>query len=167
MSATMCASFSPRKVSRSDRWCELAECLRTSDVVAGSRPARRYGDREQLAGGAHHDVSIRIAISLSSSADSWASDHRKPDGLFVITPKMGPAFVEGLPVGKFHGVGPATTAKMNRLGIHTGLDLRDISSNAVRPSITPRTEWLRVICWKSAYLIFSVTVRPRVPVLSQ
>jgi nucleotidyltransferase/DNA polymerase involved in DNA repair len=29
-----------------------------------------------------------------------------------------------LPVGKFHGVGPATTAKMNRLGIETGLDLR-------------------------------------------
>jgi DNA polymerase-4 len=53
-----------------------------------------------------------------------ASDHRKPDGLFVITPKMGPAFVEALPVGKFHGVGPATTAKMNRLGIQTGLDLR-------------------------------------------
>jgi DNA polymerase-4 len=37
---------------------------------------------------------------------------------------MGPAFVENLPVGRFHGVGPATTAKMNRLGIETGLDLR-------------------------------------------
>jgi len=29
-----------------------------------------------------------------------------------------------LQVGKFHGVGPATTQKMNRLGIETGLDLR-------------------------------------------
>jgi DNA polymerase IV len=37
---------------------------------------------------------------------------------------MGLAFVENLPVEKFHGVGPATTAKMNRLGIATGLDLR-------------------------------------------
>ena len=37
---------------------------------------------------------------------------------------MGPAFVEALPVGKFHGVGPVTAAKMNKLGIHTGLDLR-------------------------------------------
>jgi DNA polymerase-4 len=53
-----------------------------------------------------------------------ASDHGKPDGLFVITPTMGPAFVEALPVGKFHGVGPATTAKMHKLGIETGLDLR-------------------------------------------
>jgi DNA polymerase IV len=37
---------------------------------------------------------------------------------------MGPGFIEALPVAKFHGVGPATSAKMNRLGIHTGLDLR-------------------------------------------
>jgi DNA polymerase-4 len=44
--------------------------------------------------------------------------------LFVITPSMGRAFVAELPVGKFHGVGPVTAAKMSRLGIHTGLDLR-------------------------------------------
>jgi DNA polymerase-4 len=37
---------------------------------------------------------------------------------------MGPAFVEALPVGKFHGIGPATAAKMNRLDVHTGLDLK-------------------------------------------
>ena len=38
---------------------------------------------------------------------------------------MGPAFVEALPVGKFHGIGPATSAKMNSLGLHTGLDMRN------------------------------------------
>ena len=54
-----------------------------------------------------------------------ASDHRKPNGQYVITPGMGPAFVEGLPVGKFHGIGPATAAKFNALGIHTGLDIRN------------------------------------------
>ena len=37
---------------------------------------------------------------------------------------MGPALVENLPVAKFRGVGPATTAKINWLGIATGLDLR-------------------------------------------
>jgi DNA polymerase-4 len=29
---------------------------------------------------------------------------------------MGPSFVEALPVERFHGVGPATAAKMNELG---------------------------------------------------
>jgi DNA polymerase-4 len=38
---------------------------------------------------------------------------------------MGPAFVEALPVGKFHGIGPATSARMNSLGLHTGLDMRN------------------------------------------
>ena len=37
---------------------------------------------------------------------------------------MGPDFVAALPVAKFHGVGPVTAAKMNRLSIHTGLNLR-------------------------------------------
>jgi DNA polymerase-4 len=38
---------------------------------------------------------------------------------------MGPVFAEALPVGKFHGIGPATSAKMNALGIFTGLDMRN------------------------------------------
>jgi DNA polymerase-4 len=77
-------------------------------------------------------AAIRLETGLTSSAGvsynkflaKLASEYRKPDGLFVITPSMGPAFVEKLPVGKFHGVGPVTEAKMNRLGIYTGLDLR-------------------------------------------
>src|SRR6201990_121268 len=38
---------------------------------------------------------------------------------------MGPIFVQHLARGKFHGIGPATTAKMNGLGIFTGLDMRN------------------------------------------
>jgi len=70
-------------------------------------------------------LTASAGISYNKFLAKLASDHRKPDGLFVITPKMGPAFVESLPVEKFHGVGPATTAKMNRLGIKTGFDLRE------------------------------------------
>ncbi len=40
---------------------------------------------------------------------------------------MGPTFVEALSVGKFHGIGPATSAKMNSLGLYTGLDMRNQS----------------------------------------
>jgi DNA polymerase IV len=42
----------------------------------------------------------------------------------VVPPGKGEAFVEALPVGRFHGVGPVTAAKMERLGIRTGADLR-------------------------------------------
>jgi DNA polymerase-4 len=70
------------------------------------------------------NLTASAGVSYNKFLAKLASGHRKPDGLFVITPKMGPAFVENLPVAKFHGVGPATTAKMHRLGIETGLDLR-------------------------------------------
>jgi len=70
------------------------------------------------------NLTASAGVSYNKFLAKLASDHRKPDGLFVITPQMGPAFVEVLPVDKFHGVGPATTAKMKKLGIETGLDLR-------------------------------------------
>ena len=53
-----------------------------------------------------------------------ASDHGKPNGQFVITPRMSPAFVQDLPVGKFHGIGSATSAKVNGLRIYTGMDMQ-------------------------------------------
>lgn len=70
------------------------------------------------------NLTASAGVSYNKFLAKLASDCRKPDGLFVITPSMGPAFVAALPVAKLHGVGPATTAKMNRLGIETGLDLR-------------------------------------------
>ena len=68
-------------------------------------------------------LTASAGVSYNKFLAKIASDYRKPDGLFVITPAMGPEFIETLPIGKFHGVGPATAAKMNRLGIHTGRDL--------------------------------------------
>src|SRR5467141_450432 len=73
---------------------------------------------------AETQLTASAGISYNKFLAKLASDHRKPDGLFVITPDMGPEFVESLAVKKFHGIGPATAAKMARLGIATGLDLR-------------------------------------------
>ena len=70
-------------------------------------------------------LNASAGISYNKFLAKLASDHRKPNGQYVITPEMGPAFVEALPVGKFHGIGPATSAKMNSLGLHTGLDMRN------------------------------------------
>jgi DNA polymerase IV len=69
-------------------------------------------------------LTASAGVSYNKFLAKLASDHRKPDGLFVIVPAMGPNFVEALPVERFHGVGPATAAKMKALGIFTALDLR-------------------------------------------
>jgi hypothetical protein len=70
-------------------------------------------------------INASAGISYNKFLAKLASDHRKPNGQYVITPEMGSAFVETLPVGKFHGIGPATAARLNSFGIHTGLDLRN------------------------------------------
>jgi DNA polymerase IV len=72
-------------------------------------------------------LNASAGISYNKFLAKLASDHRKPNGQYVITPEMGPAFVEALPVDKFHGIGPATSAKMNALGLYTGLDMRNQS----------------------------------------
>src|SRR5438477_7337460 len=73
---------------------------------------------------AETQLTASAGVSYNKFLAKLASDHRKPDGLFVITPEMGPVFVESLPVRRFHGIGPATAKKMEQLGIKTGLDLR-------------------------------------------
>jgi DNA polymerase-4 len=79
-------------------------------------------------------LNASAGISYNKFLAKLASDHRKPNGQYVITPEMGPAFVEALPVGKFHGIGPATSAKMNSLGLHTGLDMRNQSLDFMQAS---------------------------------
>ena len=75
---------------------------------------------------------IQTVTSLTASAGvsynkflaKIASDVNKPNGICVITPAQGLDFVAALPVRKFYGVGPATAAKMERLGLITGEDVR-------------------------------------------
>ncbi len=98
--------------------------LDVTATVADRGSATAIAEQIRAAIRAETGLTASAGVSYNKFLAKLASDHRKPDGLFVITPKMGPAFVEDLPVGKFHGVGPATAARMHALGIHTGLDLR-------------------------------------------
>ena len=77
-------------------------------------------------------LTASAGVSYNKLLAKLASDHRKPDGIFVITPRRGVGFVENLKVEKFHGIGPATAAKMNGLGIATGADLRSQSLEFLR-----------------------------------
>ena len=68
-------------------------------------------------------LTASAGVSYCKFIAKLASDQNKPDGLCVIPPGKGPAFVATLPVKRFHGVGPVTAAKMEKLGILTGDDL--------------------------------------------
>jgi DNA polymerase-4 len=90
-------------------------------------------------------LTASAGVSYNKFLAKLASDQRKPNGQFVITPEMGPAFVEGLPIVKFHGVGPVTAAKMHRLGIETGRDLRSKSLAYLGQHFGSAAEWFYAI----------------------
>lgn len=69
-------------------------------------------------------LTASAGVSYNKFLAKIASGYRKPNGQTVIAPAKGEAFVEGLAIGKFHGVGPSTARRMAALGIHTGLDLK-------------------------------------------
>jgi DNA polymerase-4 len=98
--------------------------LDVTENLKGITSATRIAEEIRTKIRAETELTASAGVSYNKFLAKLASDHRKPDGLFVITPEMGPKFVETLPVRKFHGVGPATAKKMERLGIATGLDLR-------------------------------------------
>ncbi len=98
--------------------------LDVTENLQGIASATEIAERIRAKIRAETQLTASAGVSYNKFLAKLASDHRKPDGLFVITPAMGPSFVEALPVERFHGVGPATAAKMKALGIFTALDLR-------------------------------------------
>ena len=60
-----------------------------------------------------------------------ASDWNKPDGLFVLKPRMVDAFVARLPVARVPGVGRVMQRKLAELGIATCADLRAHGAEAL------------------------------------
>jgi len=90
-------------------------------------------------------LTASAGISYNKFLAKLASDHRKPNGQFAVTPDMGEAWVETLPVARFHGVGPVTAAKMERLGIRTGGDLRACSMEFLRANFGSSAGWYHAI----------------------
>ncbi|RRA99877.1 DNA polymerase IV [Larkinella rosea] len=77
-------------------------------------------------------LTASAGVSYNKFLAKLASDYRKPNGLYVIKPAQGLAFVETLTVGQFHGIGRVTAAKLNQLGIFTGWDLRQQSETFLK-----------------------------------
>lgn len=69
----------------------------------------------------------------------------KPNGTFVISPKMATRIINELPIGRFHGIGKVTAEKMQKYGVFTGADLR-----------TKSQEWLKYYFGKAGAFYYKV-----------
>ena len=72
-------------------------------------------------------LTASAGVSYNKFLAKIASDWRKPDGLTTVHPDRAQEFIDRLPVEKFWGVGPRTAERMHRMGVFTGLQLRQLS----------------------------------------
>ena len=73
---------------------------------------------------AQTNLTASAGVSFNKFLAKMASGINKPNGMTVILPKDAEAFVEALPIEKFHGIGKVTAQKMHDLGIFSGADLK-------------------------------------------
>jgi DNA polymerase-4 len=69
-------------------------------------------------------LTASAGVSFNKFLAKVASDVNKPNGMKVILPEEAQAFLDALPIHKFHGIGKVTAGRMREIGIHTGADLK-------------------------------------------
>ena len=87
-------------------------------------------------------LTASAGVSYNKFIAKLASDQNKPDGLTVIPPGRGAAFVQTLSIRRFHGIGPVTAAKMEGLGIFSGADLAAKDPMWLAENFGNSAEWL-------------------------
>ncbi len=73
-------------------------------------------------------LTISAGVAGNKFLAKLASDHQKPDGLYVV-PEPADSFLLPLPLKRLWGVGPVTCQRLERLGLRTVADLRQLSES--------------------------------------
>lgn len=99
--------------------CQAADqdaTLRESVPIAEDLKLRIHSERR---------LTATIGIASNKLLAKIASDHRKPDGLTLISEERKVEFLRPLPVRALYGVGKVTEQSLNSAGIHTIGDLQN------------------------------------------
>ena len=80
-------------------------------------------------------LTASVALGSSKLMAKLASELAKPDGLHLVVPGTEANLIAPLPVGVIPGVGPVTRQRLDRLGVRTVNDLRQVSANELRREI--------------------------------
>ena len=83
-------------------------------------------------------LAVTIGGGTSKSVAKIASQQAKPDGLLLVPPGTEEAFLAPLEVSMLWGVGPVTTAMLNRAGVRTIADLAARDESWLRRALGAR-----------------------------
>jgi DNA polymerase-4/DNA polymerase V len=81
-------------------------------------------------------LTVSVGLSLTKVLAKVGSKHRKPDGLTIIPGRDIASYLRDLPLDRVWGIGPATTAQLNKLGMRTALEFARMPERAVRKHLT-------------------------------
>ena len=110
-------------LSLDEAFLDVSECKQHHGSATRIAEEIRNRVREEVG------ITISAGIAPNKFLAKIASDWKKPDGQFTVTPQDIDEFMIGLPVDKIFGVGSVTAAKMSAMRIHTCGDLQQISAS--------------------------------------
>ena len=107
--------FTPlvERISIDEAFADVAGCTHLFGPPAEIASAIRRRVREELG------LPISIGLARTKHLAKIASQVAKPDGLVIVDPNNELDFLHGLPVELIWGVGPATSARLVQIGVHT------------------------------------------------
>jgi DNA polymerase-4 len=146
-----------------ERFTPLVEPLSLDEAfldVSGSE--RLFGPAEAIGRAIRREIrqQLRLVASVGVAPNKFlakiASDLEKPDGLVIVPPERVQEFLDPLPVGRLWGVGKVTGGLLDRLGIRTIRQLRQMPVEVLRQHFGSSGERL-------AELARGIDQRPVVP----
>jgi DNA polymerase IV len=146
-----------------ERFTPLVEPLSLDEAfldVSGSE--RLFGPAETIGRAIRREIrqQLRLVASVGVAPNKFlakiASDLEKPDGFVIVPPERVQEFLDPLPVGRLWGVGKVTGGLLDRLGIRTIRQLRQMPVGVLRQHFGSSGEHL-------AELARGIDQRPVVP----
>ena len=116
---------------------------------------------EQIQATVHRElgITVSIGVSLSKVLAKAGSKYNKPHGLTVIPGRDIHRYLDRLPVEKVWGIGPNTSAFMNKLGIRTALAFARKDEQFVKKHFTrPHQE---IWCELNGISVYPVTAESK------
>jgi DNA polymerase IV len=132
------------------QFTDLVEGLSLDEAfldVTGSKGL--FGSAEAMAQEIKNRIQMRTGLTASVGVShnkllaKLASEINKPDGLVVILPEEVTTILDPLPVGRLHGIGAKTAARLEQQGIHTLGQLRRAPESVLWPLFRRETREMR------------------------
>ncbi len=117
------------QMSIDEAYADLSVLCQAGDADASLRAALPIAQRLKQRIHAERNLTATIGIAANKLLAKIASDHRKPDGLTLITEREKVQFLRPLPVRVLYGVGQVTEQALNQAGLRSVGDLQDYSGD--------------------------------------